>query len=207
MKKILGIVLLLPLNLLLLLTVHAGGVDSLKQFFDKTKTMKADFQQVVVDGQGKKVQEVTGTMQLLRPGKFRWDYNKPYVQEIVGDGERIWLHDPDLNQVTVRTLDKAIGASPAALLAGSKEIEKNFDLKDQARDDKLSWVEVLPKEKDSGFDRVYLGFSKADLQKMELHDSYGHTTTIVFSKLEKNPKLDVNTFLFKPPAGADIVGE
>ncbi|CAG0995831.1 Outer-membrane lipoprotein carrier protein [Methylophilaceae bacterium] len=201
MRLIFGIMLMMPLF------ANANGVDSLKAFFDKTRTMKAHFEQVVVDSQGKKVQEVTGTMQLLRPGKFRWDYNKPYVQEIVGDGERIWLHDPDLNQVTVRTLDKAIGASPAALLAGSGEIEKNFDLKDQPRNDKLQWVQVTPKDKDSGFDRVFLGFNKADLQKMELHDSYGHVTTIAFSKLERNPKLDAATFMFKPPAGADIVGE
>ena len=104
----------------------AGGVDSLRSFFQNTKSLRADFQQTVVDNQGRKVQEVTGTMQLQRPGKFRWDYNKPYVQVIVGDGARVWLYDPELSQVTVRSLDQALGNTPAALLAGTKEMEKSF---------------------------------------------------------------------------------
>ena len=101
--------------------------------------MRAQFHQVVIDNQGKKVQEVNGSLQLLRPGKFRWDYNKPFPQEIVGDGEKVWLFDPELNQVTVRALTKALGSSPAALLSGSQDMEKSFNLKNQHRKDALEW--------------------------------------------------------------------
>lgn len=169
--------------------------------------MRAEFQQTVVDKQGRKVQEVTGTMQLQRPGKFRWDYNKPYVQVIVGDGARVWLHDPELNQVTVRSLDKALGNTPAALLAGSKEIEKSFTLKDEGRQDDLDWVLATPKDQESGFEKVFLGFKNDKLQEMELHDSFGHMTVIEFSKLEANAKLANQAFRFVPPPGADVVGE
>lgn len=189
------------------LLAHASGAERLTQFFDKTSSMRAQFQQVVTDNRGQKVQEVSGTMQLLRPGKFRWDYNQPYRQEIVGDGERIWLFDPELNQVTVRNMSQAIGSSPAALLAGSREVEKNFVLEDFKSTDSLDWVVAKPKDQDSGFDQVKLGFGKAGLEKMELHDSYGNLTSIHFSRLETNPRLNQQLFMFKPPAGADIVGE
>jgi len=186
---------------------HAAGADRLKEFFEKTGAMRAKFEQVVTDNRGQKVQEVSGTMQLLRPGKFRWDYNKPYPHEIVGDGSRIWLYDPELNQVTVRNMSEAIGSSPAALLAGSKEVENNFTLEDLPAKDKLEWVLARPKDRDSGFDEVRLGFGRNGLEQMQMQDSYGNTTSIRFSGLERNPRLDTQSFMFKPPAGADIVGE
>lgn len=198
---------ILTLLLSLPALASAAGTERLMEFFDKTSSMRAQFEQVVTDNRGQKMQEVSGTMQLLRPGKFRWDYNKPYQQEIVGDGERIWLFDPELNQVTVRNLSQAIGSSPAALLAGSKEVEKNFKLENINGKDNLEWVSAKPKDADSGFDEVKLGFGKAGLERMELQDSYGNLTSILFSKLERNPKLNQQTFMFKPPAGADVVGE
>lgn len=202
MKKI-ALSLLLAMPML----AHAAGADRLKEFFEKTSAMRAQFEQVVTDNRGQKVQEVSGTMQLQRPGKFRWDYNKPYQQEIVGDGERIWLYDPELNQVTVRNMSQAIGSSPAALLAGSKEVEKNFTLENLPSKDKLEWVLARPNDRDSGFDEVRLGFGKNGLEQMQMQDSYGNTTSILFSRLERNPRLDARGFMFKPPAGADIVGE
>jgi outer membrane lipoprotein carrier protein len=186
---------------------QAGGAERLTAFFDKTSSMRAQFQQVVTDNRGQKVQEVSGTMQLQRPGKFRWDYNKPYQQEIVGDGEKIWLFDPELNQVTVRNMSQAIGSSPAALLAGSREVEKNFILEDIKSADKLDWVSAKPKDQDSGFELVKLGFGKAGLEQMELQDSYGNLTSIRFTQLETNPALSSQVFIFKPPVGADVVGE
>lgn len=199
--------LLFILSLLVPFASHAGGVDQLQAFFENTQSLQADFRQTVVDSQGRKVQEVDGTMQLQRPGKFRWDYNKPYVQQIIGDGEKVWLFDPELNQVTVRTIDKAIGSSPAALLAGSKEIEKSFKLKDEGRQDKLEWVLAIPKDKETGFEKVYLGFQNNLLQEMEMRDNFGHITVIEFSNLQLNPKLPAKSFSFVPPAGADVVGE
>ncbi len=190
---------------------NAAGLEQFRAFLKDTKAMRAQFQQTVVDAKGNKVQEVTGSMAIQRQiegaGKFRWDYNKPYVQQIVGDGTRVWLHDPELNQVTVRPIGKALGNSPAALLAGSKDIEQSFDIKNETRQDNLAWVIATAKDPDSGFEKIYLGFKKNDLEKMQLHDNFGNTTSIHFSKLERNPKLDNQLFNFKPPAGADIVGE
>lgn len=198
----------LPLILLLLpLSAPADEVQNLKSFFQNTTSMRAKFRQTVVDNLGRKVQEVTGSMQLQRPGRFRWDYNKPYVQLIVGDGQKVWLYDPDLNQVTVRPLDKVLGSSPAALLAGSKDIDKTFDLKSVGKQDQLDWIEALPKEKESGFERVMLGFNGSMLQEMEMRDSFGQITVIEFSAQEVNPKLDARSFRFAPPKGADVLSE
>jgi outer membrane lipoprotein carrier protein len=197
--------------LLTLLTIPFGafadGIDSLKAFYQNTSSIRAQFHQTVVDGQGRKLQEVDGSMQLQRPGKFRWDYNKPFVQQIVGDGEKVWLFDPDLNQVTVRSIGKALGSSPAALLAGGKDMDKAFDLKNEGRQDNLDWVQAIPKDKESGFDTIYLGFKDDLLDQMELHDSFGHVTLIEFTKFERNPKLTAQTFKFTPPSGADVVGD
>lgn len=186
---------------------NADDVQNLKAFFQNTTSMRAKFHQTVVDNLGRKVQEVTGSMQLQRPGRFRWDYDKPYVQLIVGDGKKVWLYDPDLNQVTVRPLDKVLGSSPAALLAGSKDIDKTFVLKSVGRQDQLDWVEATPKEKESGFERVVLGFKGNLLQEMEMRDSFGQITVIEFSAQEVNPRLDAKSFQFAPPQGADVLSE
>ena len=201
MKFLISLILVIPI------TANAGGVDRLKAFFQSTYAVRAQFHQTVSDEQGRKLQEVDGSMQLQRPDKFRWDYNKPYVQEIVGDGEKVWLFDPELNQVTVRTMTKAMGSSPAALLAGSADLEKSFVLKDANRQDGLEWVLATPKDSESGFEQVFLGFKGDFLNKMELHDSFGHTTVIEFLNLERNPKLLAQLFRFTPPVGADVVGE
>lgn len=185
----------------------ADEVQNLKAFFQNTTSMRAKFHQTVVDNLGRKVQEVTGSMQLQRPGKFRWDYDKPYVQLIVGDGKKVWLFDPDLNQVTVRPLDKVLGSSPAALLAGSKDIDKTFDLKGVGRQGELDWVQATPKEKESGFERVALGFKGNMLHEMEMRDSFGQITVIEFSAQEVNPKLEPKNFRFAPPQGTDVLSE
>lgn len=185
----------------------ADGVSSLRDFFNNTNTMRAQFIQVVNDKQGRKEQEVEGTMQLQRPNKFRWDYKKPYEQQIVSDGKQVFLFDTELQQVTIRELSKTLGSSPAAMLAGGEDVEKSFTLKNATRKDGLTWVLALPKDKDSGFDRVLLGFKSDKLRKMELYDSFNHITHITFNEVERNPVLQDSTFLFTPPKGVDVVGE
>jgi outer membrane lipoprotein carrier protein len=185
----------------------ADGVSSLRDFFNSTSTMRAQFSQVVSDKQGRKEQEVEGTMQLQRPNKFRWDYKKPYEQQIVSDGKQVFLFDTELQQVTIRDLSKALGSSPAAMLAGGENVEKSFTLKNATRKDGLTWVLALPKDKDSGFDRVLLGFKADKLRKMELYDSFNHITHITFDEVERNPKLEDATFLFTAPKGVDVVRE
>ncbi len=185
----------------------AAGVDSLKTFVAQTTSAKARFAQMVLDKNLKMLQQATGTMQFSRPGKFRWEYNKPYEQTIVGDGSRLWIYDKDLNQVTVRKLDRALGTSPAALLAGSNEIEKNYTLTNLGNQQGLDWLEAVPKTQDTAFERIRLGFGKAGLEAMELRDQFGQLTVIKFADLERNPKLSPEAFQFTPPAGADIIRE
>jgi outer membrane lipoprotein carrier protein len=185
----------------------ADGVSSLRDFFNNTSTMRAQFSQVVNDNKGRKVQEVDGTMQLQRPNKFRWDYKKPYEQQIVSDGKQVFLFDTELQQVTIRELSKTLGSSPAAMLAGGEAVEKSFTLKNATRKDGLIWVLAIPKDKESGFERVLLGFKADKLRKMELYDSFNHITHITFNEVERNPVLVDSTFLFTPPKGVDVVGE
>ena len=185
----------------------ASSLDSLRGFLHDTRSARAQFKQMVVDKKMATVQEAEGTMEFSRPGRFRWVYRKPYEQLIVGDGRKLWMYDADLNQVTVRKLDQAIGASPAALLAGSNEIEKNFDLKDLGHRGTLDWLEATPKDKESSFESVRMGFSGDTLEAMELRDHFGQTTVIRFSAVERNPKLSPSIFKFVPPKGADVIGE
>lgn len=189
------------------LLAHAGAVDQLHDFLKNTRTLKAEFAQALISKNGRKPQQSSGTVAISRPGKLRWEIVKPYPQLVVGDGEKIWIHDPELQQVTVRKAGQAIGSSPAALLSGNNDLEKNFTLKEAGEAEGMAWVDAVPKAGDSGFEKVRLGFSGNDLKAMELQDSFGQTTQIRFSKIERNPVLPAGTFKFTPPAGADVVGE
>ena len=185
----------------------ASGVDALHSFIAATASAQGEFVQKVYDRKHKLTQESSGTLAFLRPGRFRWTYAKPYAQLIVGDGARVWVYDEDLNQVTVRRLDRALGSTPAALLAGSKEIERAFTLSDRGEKGGLEWVEAQPREKESNFEPIRMGFGFSGLEIMELADSFGQTTVLKFTALRRNPKLDASLFKFVPPKGADVIGE
>ncbi|WP_265943677.1 outer membrane lipoprotein chaperone LolA [Dechloromonas sp. A34] len=189
------------------LFAEAGAVDQLHQFLTNTRTLKAEFTQVVIGKSGRKPQNSSGLVAISRPGKLRWDIQKPYPQLVVGDGEKIWIYDTELKQVTVRKAGQAISGSPAAILSGNNDLEKNFTLAEAGEAEGMAWVEATPKASDSGFEKVRLGFSGSDLKAMELQDSFGQTTHIRFTRLERNPALPANTFKFTPPAGVDVVGE
>jgi len=193
--------------LMLPLVAYADGITSLKKFYNETHAMRANFHQLVTDRKGQKIQDVYGEMQLKRPNQFRWDYNKPFEQQIISDGSQVWLYDTELAQVTVRALSKTLGSSPAALLAGDDNLEKSFKLVNAYRKDDLEWVSTNPKDTDSGFNKISLGFKGDTLQEMDMVDSFGHQTKIVFSNLVRNPVIEPKTFLFKPPKGVDVVGE
>jgi len=202
----------LILGLLLALSataVRADAVDRLRQLLESTKLLRADFTQTVLPKNGRKPQFSSGTMAIARPHKFRWQIEKPYPQLIVGDGERVWLHDPELNQVTVKKQGAALAGSPAALLAGEgiAVLEKSFVLKDAGVRDGLEWLDATPKNTDSGFEKVRIGFAGIELRAMELTDSFGQQTSLLFSKVERNPALAAATFRFVPPKGADVLGD
>lgn len=185
----------------------ASGIAQLRAFVADTKSARASFAQTVESRSGRRPQLSSGSFLFERPGKFRWTYQKPYAQLIVGDGEKLWIYDQDLNQVTVKKLGQALGESPAALLAGDNVMEKNFVLKDQGSEAGLEWVEATPKAKEGSFEWVRLGFKDQLPQVMQVKDSFGQTTTLHFSEFERNPKLNPSLFRFVPPKGADVVGE
>jgi outer membrane lipoprotein carrier protein len=186
---------------------QADSLAALKAFIRDVHTAKGTFSQQVMDKAGTVKQQASGTLAFSRPGKFRWVYSKPYEQLIVGDGSKLWLYDKDLDQVTIRKLGDALGSSPAALLAGSNEIEKYFSLKDLGRQDGTDWLEARPKDRESTFDSVRMGFADNLLTTMELKDNFGQTTVLKFSKLERNPSLNPSEFQFTPPKGVDVLSD
>ena len=195
------------LALLVSASVWAGGSDRLTAFMADTRAAKSEFSQKILDRNGRMTQESRGTLEFARPGKFRWNYVKPYNQLIVGDGEKVWIYDPDLNQVSVRKIDNALGSTPAALLAGNNDALKAFDLKDDGIRDGLEWVLAVPKQKDANFERIRIGMSAAGVGAMELTDAFGQQTVLRFHSMERNPRIDPASFRFTPPKGADVLGE
>jgi outer membrane lipoprotein carrier protein len=188
-------------------SAQAAALERFRTFVRSTQSARADFEQKVYDRGGKLTQESKGSFVFQRPGLFRWIYAKPVDQVIVGDGERVWIHDRDLNQVTVRKLSRALGSTPAALLAGSADIEKAFDLSDAGAKDALEWLEAKPREREAGFERVRMGFDAEGLRAMELYDHFGQRTVLRFTNLRRNPKVDKSEFRFEPPKGTDVLGE
>ena len=203
MLRLFLVVFLFPLTAL----AQGASLERFQSYVRTTQAAQAEFEQKVYDRNGKMTQESRGSFAFLRPGKFRWTYAKPNPQLIVGDGERVWIYDEDLKQVTVRRMEKAIGSTPAALLAGASEIEKAFELKDAGDKDGLAWVEARPKEKEAGFERVRLGLGTSGVEAMELFDHFGQRTVLRFSKIVRNPKIDPAEFRFTPPKGADVLGD
>lgn len=185
----------------------AEPMERFREFVRGVQSARADFEQKVYDRERRLVQDSRGSFAFQRPGRFRWSTAQPYEQLIVGDGERVWIYDPDLKQVTVRSMGRALGATPAALLAGSAEVERAFEFSAGGQADGLEWLEARPRDKDAGFERMRLGFGAAGLEAMELHDHFGQTTRLRFQKLQRNPPLAADAFRFVPPKGVDVLGE
>lgn len=184
----------------------AAGLDQLKSFLETTKSARGVFSQTVLAKSGKKPQQAGGIFALERPGKFRWSYEKPYKQLLVSDGDKLWSYDPDLNQVAIKKLGKAFGASPAALLAGS-QLEQSFKLSDAGASEGVDYIEARPKGSDSSFEKVKIGLVGNLPVVMEIHDAFGQVTLLRFTQFEINPALSASLFRFTPPKGADVVGE
>ena len=185
--------------------VFASGLDDFLAFNSSSKTASGRFEQQVFDRAGKVVEKASGTFAFQRPGKFRWVYDKPHKQLLVGDGVKLWIHDPDLNQVTVKKIGAAISSTPAALLAGKDDITTLFTLRDAGTADGLSWVEATPKAQDTGFERVRLGLQGKTLAAMELYDQLGGRTLLRLTDLKSNAPVAADTFKFTPPKGADVL--
>jgi outer membrane lipoprotein carrier protein len=204
-------------SLLVAQHAFASGSEQLKAFVAQVHSARGDFVQQEVRAPGKeqsasdaaqimpKNSTSSGTFVFARPGKFIWSYEKPYEQVLQADGDKLYVYDKDLNQVTVRALGGALGASPAAILFGSNDLDKNFTLRDAGVKAGIDWLELIPKAKDTQFQRVGIGFKDGNLQAMELHDVFGNVTLLTFSNIQKNPPLPADAFKFTVPKGADVI--
>ena len=195
---------------MLSLNVFAEGISDLNAFVNNVSSMSSEFSQVVLDKKGSKLQDVEGVMLFKRPNKFRWDYLKPYQNQIISDGDRLYMYDQDLRQVSINSIAKVGGSTPLLIIAG-KNIEKYFTLKNiesQAGDESsqnIKWVEAIPKEEGAGFSKVMLGLTENKLSVMKIVDAFEHITTISFRSAKYNVSLSDNDFLFKLPNGVDVV--
>lgn len=187
--------------------VDAATLDRLRAFVQSTQTARASFTQTVTDKSGRIMQTANGEFLLERPGKFRWTVAKPYKQLLVGDGQRVWVFDEDLNQVIVRKVGDALGATPAALLAGNQDVERAFTWKDLPMAEGLDWLSATPISKETTFTEIRLGFDTRGLTALELYDAFGQKSVVRFANFERNPKLAADDFRFTPPKGADVVGD
>lgn len=185
---------------------RADAIDTLEAFISEVKTGRADFTQTVTSPDGAKQRSSSGSFEFARPSRFRFAYREPYEQLIVGDGAKVWLYDVDLEQVTVRPFDQALGATPAALLAGAA-LERDFELKALPDAGGLQWVQALPKAKDGSFQSLKVGFRGKDLAAIEIVDAFGQRSRLDFSKVEANPDLPAERFRFTPPPGADVIAQ
>ncbi|MDI1294070.1 MAG: outer membrane lipoprotein chaperone LolA [Methylobacter sp.] len=182
-------------------------VRQLKAFLKNTKSLTADFKQVLINEAGNPTQTSYGVFYLQRPGKFRWDYLKPFQQQIVSTTGKVWFYDTDLEQVTVKKLDESMGSTPALLLSGQVSLEDNYTMEQQGVDGDLMWVKLIPKNQESGFKYVLIGLDNDSLGGMELSDNFGQLTRIYFSNVVLNPPLKQTLFEFTAPKGVDVFSD
>ena len=184
-----------------------AGQKRVEAFLQGLDGLQAQFRQVLTDRNGQSIDEASGVLAISRPDRFRWDYREPYQQVIVADGTRIWIYDSHLEQVTVRKLDETLSATPAMLLSGRSNLSDNFNVTQVAQEGAVEWVRMEPKRDDTDFKWVRLGFEGPLLKYMQLADKLGQTTSLEFSKVERNPPLDPSRFTFTVPPGADVIGD
>lgn len=190
----------------------ADGLKSLESFMKGAQSGRADFTQTVTsppkDGETARTKTSTGSFEFQRPGRFKFVYKKPFEQTIVADGKTLWLYDVDLNQVTQRAQDKALGSTPAALLASAPDLQAlraDFTLESAPEQDGLQWVLASPKAKEGQLKSVRVGFQGDNLAALDILDSFGQRSQLRFANMQVNPALPTSTFQFKPPAQADVV--
>lgn len=196
--------LLIALTLCAAGTAHADAVDALRDFAHYVKSGKANFTQTVTSPDGKRKKLSSGSFEFERPNRFRFAYAKPFEQTIVADGQKVWIYDADLNQASSRKLADALGATPAALLAGAN-IEHDFTLKAQPSEGGVDWVQASPKQAESTIQSLKLGFRAKELAAMEIVDGFGQRSRLDFSAVQANVPVPAERFQFKLPAGADLI--
>lgn len=206
-KNIFTLVLLVLLSWQQAVYAAEPPITQLKSFLAASKAFSADFKQVLINELGNPVQTSYGVFYLQRPGKFRWNYAKPFQQEIVSTNNKVWFYDVDLEQVTVKKLDASVGSTPALLLSGQISLEDNFNMEEQGTEGDMQLIKLAPKKQESGFKYVSIGLQNGKLAGMELMDNFGQLTRIYFSNILINPPLKPSLFEFTPPKGVDVFEE
>jgi outer membrane lipoprotein carrier protein len=183
---------------------RADAVDRLREFAREVRSGQAPFTQTVTSADGAKRKVSSGEFEFQRPNRFRFAYTKPFEQTIVADGSKVWIYDADLNQASSRPLAKALGATPAALLAGNA-IDQDFTLSPEPASGGLEWARAVPKAKDAPFQWMRVGFRGKELAAVEIADAFGQRSLLQFGTLSANVPIAAERFRFVPPAGADVV--
>jgi outer membrane lipoprotein carrier protein len=183
-----------------------AGRQLVEDFLNDVTTLSGRFEQQLIDADDIVIETSSGTLDLRRPGQFRWSYFSPYQQVLVADGLNIWSYDVDLEQVTVKAQKDALGSTPAILLGGSSAVLNDFDYIGSFSDRGTVWVRLRPKNSDNGFNKVELGFTDGNLSRMLFVDNLEQTTIVALFDVEFNVPIDDDTFAFSPPAGVDVVG-
>lgn len=193
----------------------ANGLQALDSFLQNTHSGKAEFTQTVTapekDGQPGRVTTSSGTFAFERPGKFRFDYVKPFAQLIVGDGQTLWVYDEDLNQATSRAQNQVLQNTPAAIISSATSrasLERDFTLSDSGQtSDGLTWVQALPKEQNGQLKRLRLGFKGNLLVAIDIDDNFDQRSALRLNNQTSNTPIAADTFVFSPPADADVIEE
>ena len=183
------------------------GQARLERFLSQLSTMEAQFVQTLINPRGELIEESRGMLWLSRPGKFRLHYTNPYEQLYVADGKKMWMYDRDLEQVTVKEQEDALGSTPALLLSSSEPLKNNFSITELGAHEGFQWLELNPKAADSNFDFVRLAIEGDVLRAMEMVDGFGQTTRLFFETIVRNKKIADDKFSFQPPPGVDVIGE
>lgn len=194
------------------LAAQAGPIESLEAFIKNVKTGRADFTQVITaparQGQQARTKTSSGTFEFQRPNHFRFEYRKPFEQTIVADGQNLWLHDKDLNQVSRRKQSAVLGSTPAALIAASPDLatlQRDFELKPLPDKDGMQWVQATPRQKEGQLTDMKVGFRGEQLAALDILDSFGQRSVLTFNNMQVNPGVGADAFRFTPPKGADVV--
>lgn len=183
------------------------GGELLDDFVENVRTMSASFEQSLVDANDVVVETSRGTVQIQRPGQFRWSYTEPYEQMLVADGLNLWSYDVDLEQVTVKPQSEVLANTPALLLGGARKVVDEFELVESFSDRGTQWLRLRPKNQGNGFELVELGFDDGVLRRMIFSDNLEQTTLIALLDVKLNDPLDDGLFVFSVPESADLVGE
>ena len=183
----------------------AAALEQLRAFLTDTRSARGEFRQKVLRSDGGVAESSSGDFAFSRPGRFRWEVRRPYEQLLVADGQKLYFYDKDLNQVTVRRLADSLASTPAAILFGDSDLERDFALRELAPRDGLEWVEALPRNKDAGFERIALGFRDGLPATMEVGDAFGRTTVFEFSAIARNAAVTPELFRYVPAKGVDVV--